>query len=90
MMYSEAHASEARFPQTGKERDSESGLDYFGARYFAFDAIVEGHRQFLQVMLQALQLKQLPAVDTGHHDGVLRGISFGHSMGRRSTSKGRF
>jgi hypothetical protein len=37
MMRSAAYASEARFSlsrYTGKERDAESGLDYFGARYF--------------------------------------------------------
>ncbi len=37
MMHSELHASETRFPLsrfTGKERDQESGLDYFGARYY--------------------------------------------------------
>jgi RHS repeat-associated protein len=38
MMHFEACASKVRFPPfhfTGKERDAESGLDYFGARYFA-------------------------------------------------------
>jgi len=38
MMHSEAYASETRFPLshfTGKERDIESGNDYFGARYYA-------------------------------------------------------
>jgi RHS repeat-associated protein len=37
MMLSSAYASEARFLSscfTGKERDAESGNDYFGARYF--------------------------------------------------------
>lgn len=41
MMPSAAHASEARFlPScyTGKERDSESGNDYFGARYYSSTA----------------------------------------------------
>ena len=36
-MHAEAYASETRFPPsgfTGKERDAESGLDYFGARYY--------------------------------------------------------
>jgi RHS repeat-associated protein len=38
MMHSQPYASETRFPLsrfTGKERDSESGNDYFGARYYA-------------------------------------------------------
>ncbi len=37
MMHFEACASKVRFPPfhfTGKERDAESGLDYFGARYY--------------------------------------------------------
>jgi RHS repeat-associated protein len=38
MMHSETHAAEARLSPscfTGKERDTESGNDYFGARYYA-------------------------------------------------------
>jgi RHS repeat-associated protein len=38
MMLCETYVSETNFPIylfTGKERDTESGLDYFGARYYA-------------------------------------------------------
>jgi hypothetical protein len=32
---------------TGKERDNETGLDYFGARYYGADKAAEAERQAL-------------------------------------------
>jgi RHS repeat-associated protein len=36
----ERHESDIRFKFTGKERDTETGFDYFGARYYASDLSV--------------------------------------------------
>jgi hypothetical protein len=62
------------FSQAGKERDSESGLDYFGAKVLR----IRCHSQRASFMLQALQLHQLPAVETGITMGCYAGTSFGH------------